>query len=91
MRHVQNLPNVLTGFRFVLIPVLVLILSIAAGALGVSPVRIARGFALAYLEFFRNTPLLVQIFFWYFGSYKILPAAGRLSPLYGLREPQNLQ
>ncbi|MCK9197329.1 MAG: amino acid ABC transporter permease, partial [Syntrophales bacterium] len=27
----------------------------------------------AYLEFFRNTPLLVQIFFWYFGSYKILP------------------
>ena len=36
----------------------------------VSPVRwIAHG----YLEFFRNTPLLVQIFFWYFGSYKILP------------------
>lgn len=30
-------------------------------------------FAHAYLEFFRNTPLLVQIFFWYFGSYKILP------------------
>ncbi len=32
-----------------------------------------RWLALAYLEFFRNTPLLVQIFFWYFGSYKILP------------------
>jgi polar amino acid transport system permease protein len=32
-----------------------------------------RWFAHAYLEFFRNTPLLVQIFFWYFGSYKILP------------------
>lgn len=32
-----------------------------------------RYFAIAYLEFFRNTPLLVQIFFWYFGSYKILP------------------
>ena len=28
-----------------------------------------------YLEFFRNTPLLVQIFFWYFGSYKVLPMA----------------
>lgn len=27
----------------------------------------------AYLEFFRNTPLLVQIFFWYFGSYQFLP------------------
>ena len=30
-------------------------------------------FAHGYLEFFRNTPLLVQIFFWYFGSYKVLP------------------
>ncbi len=29
----------------------------------------------AFLEFFRNTPLLVQIFFWYFGSYKVLPQA----------------
>jgi polar amino acid transport system permease protein len=35
--------------------------------------RPLRWFALAYLEFFRNTPLLVQIFFWYFGSYRILP------------------
>jgi polar amino acid transport system permease protein len=35
--------------------------------------RLVRWFAMAYLEFFRNTPLLVQIFFWYFGSYKILP------------------
>lgn len=32
-------------------------------------------FSHAYLEFFRNTPLLVQLFFWYFGSYKILPSA----------------
>lgn len=32
-----------------------------------------RWFTIGYLEFFRNTPLLVQIFFWYFGSYKILP------------------
>jgi polar amino acid transport system permease protein len=33
----------------------------------------ARWFAYGYLEFFRNTPLLVQMFFWYFGSYKLLP------------------
>jgi polar amino acid transport system permease protein len=26
-----------------------------------------------YVEFFRNTPLLVQIFFWYFGASQILP------------------
>jgi polar amino acid transport system permease protein len=38
----------------------------------VGPVR---WFAHGYLEFFRNTPLLIQIFFWYFGSYKILPQA----------------
>jgi len=38
----------------------------------ISPIRWA---ALAFLEFTRNTPLLVQIFFWYFGSYKLLPAA----------------
>jgi polar amino acid transport system permease protein len=40
-----------------------------------SKVRPVRWFALGYLEFFRNTPLLVQIFFWYFGSYKILPTS----------------
>jgi polar amino acid transport system permease protein len=38
-----------------------------------SAVRPVRWAAHAYLEFFRNTPLLVQIFFWYFGSYKVLP------------------
>jgi polar amino acid transport system permease protein len=30
-------------------------------------------FSHVYLEFFRNTPLLIQLFFWYFGSYKLLP------------------
>lgn len=35
-----------------------------------APVRI---FAQFYLEFFRNTPLIVQLFFWYFGSYQVLP------------------
>jgi len=37
-----------------------------------SPIR---WLAYAFLEFTRNTPLLVQIFFWYFGSYKLLPTA----------------
>jgi len=39
-----------------------------------SEIKAIRLIATAYLEFFRNTPLLVQIFFWYFGSYKILPS-----------------
>lgn len=30
-------------------------------------------FSLGFTEFFRNTPLLVQIFFWYFGSDAVLP------------------
>jgi len=38
-----------------------------------SSFRPLRWAASAYLEFFRNTPLLIQIFFWYFGSYKLFP------------------
>ncbi len=30
--------------------------------------------ARAYLSLFRNTPLLVQLFFWYFGVPSLLPA-----------------
>jgi len=30
---------------------------------------------LAFTEFFRNTPLLVQIYFWYYGSNQVLPEA----------------
>ncbi len=30
-------------------------------------------FSVGYIEFFRNTPLVVQIFFWYFGSDPLLP------------------
>jgi len=29
--------------------------------------------SMGFTEFFRNTPLLVQIFFWYFGSEALLP------------------
>lgn len=32
-------------------------------------------FSVGFTEFFRNTPLLVQIFFWYFGSDAVLPDA----------------
>ncbi len=36
-------------------------------------VKLLQWFALAYTEFFRNTPLLVQIYFWYFGSDPLFP------------------
>ena len=51
------------------------LLGLVIAVMRMSRVRPVRWFALGYLEFFRNTPLLVQIFFWYFGSYKILPKA----------------
>ena len=51
------------------------LIGLLVAMLRMSPLRPVRLLACTYLEFFRNTPLLVQIFFWYFGSYKILPAA----------------
>ncbi len=54
---------------------LAFLLGLIIAVMRMSKVRPVRWFAHGYLEFFRNTPLLVQIFFWYFGSYKILPTA----------------
>lgn len=53
--------------------VLAFILGLLIAVMRMAHSRPIRWLAHAYLEFFRNTPLLVQIFFWYFGSYKILP------------------
>jgi polar amino acid transport system permease protein len=53
--------------------VLAFLLGLFIAVMRMSHNRPIRLIATAYLEFFRNTPLLVQIFFWYFGSYKILP------------------
>jgi polar amino acid transport system permease protein len=49
------------------------VLGLLIAVMRMSNVKPVLWFSHAYLEFFRNTPLLVQIFFWYFGSYKILP------------------
>lgn len=54
--------------------VLSFLLGLIVAVMRMSDVKPVRWTALAYLEFTRNTPLLVQIFFWYFGSYKVLPA-----------------
>jgi polar amino acid transport system permease protein len=55
--------------------VLAFILGLVVAVMRLAPVRPLRWLAAVYLEIMRNTPLLVQIFFWYFGSYKILPTA----------------
>jgi His/Glu/Gln/Arg/opine family amino acid ABC transporter permease subunit len=43
------------------------------GALRTAPARGFRAAAAAYVEFFRNVPLLVWMFFWYFGMPQALP------------------
>ncbi|KAF0182964.1 MAG: polar amino acid transport system permease protein [Nitrospirae bacterium] len=53
--------------------VLAFLLGLLIAVMRMSSVKPVKWIAHGYLEFFRNTPLLVQIFFWYFGSYKILP------------------
>ena len=52
-----------------------LALGLVIAVLRLSPLPPLRALALGYLEFIRNTPLLVQIFFWYFGAYQVLPTA----------------
>ena len=44
------------------------------GVLRTTPLRIPRALATAYVELFRNVPLLVQMFLWYFVVPELLPA-----------------
>jgi putative glutamine transport system permease protein len=80
----NNLPFLLDGLRVTvqlsaLALVLALALGILFGVLRVTPFGPVRALGAAYVEFFRNTPLLVQTFFAYFG----LPAVGIRLPGFG--------
>ena len=52
---------------------LAVFLGILAGALRTVPFAPLRAIAVFYVEFFRNVPLLVWMFFWYFGVPPLLP------------------
>jgi glutamate/aspartate transport system permease protein len=52
-------------------------LGILSGALRTVPRRPLRAEATFYVEFFRNVPLLVWMFFWYFGVPPLLPAGAQ--------------
>jgi His/Glu/Gln/Arg/opine family amino acid ABC transporter permease subunit len=52
---------------------LAVVLGIVAGALRTVPFAPLRAAAVFYVEFFRNVPLLVWMFFWYFGVPPLLP------------------
>lgn len=68
--------------------VLALSLGIIIGTLRVTPWKPLRIFAAAYTEFFRDIPLLVQLFFWYFAAPSILP---RSVELYLYHEVKNVE
>jgi His/Glu/Gln/Arg/opine family amino acid ABC transporter permease subunit len=57
--------------------VLAVSLGILFGTLRATPYRGLRIAASAYVEFFRNVPLLVWLFFWYFGAPEVLPESVR--------------
>lgn len=78
----QYLQWLLQGF--VVTIVLSLLVAGAALVLGfglcmarLSPLRLLSWPARAALSLLRNTPLLVQLFFWYFGALSLLPEAAR--------------
>jgi len=52
-------------------------LGVLSGALRTTPFRPLRALATIYVEFFRNVPLLVWLFFWYFGVPQALPHAAQ--------------
>jgi polar amino acid transport system permease protein len=52
-------------------------LGILSGALRTTPFAFVRSGATFYVEFFRNVPLLVWMFFWYFGVPPLLPQTAR--------------
>ncbi len=53
--------------------VLAMILGTVIAVMKLSRVKVFDIFSSVYIEFFRNTPLLIQIFLWYFGSDPFLP------------------
>ncbi len=72
------LQGILTTLRVSAIAwVIAAVLGCLFGALRTTSVPVLRAAAGVYVEFFRNVPLLVWMFFWYFGAPAVLPAAAQ--------------
>lgn len=68
------LVGVLNTLRVALIGIVVA--TLLGGVIGVARLStnwLARNMASVFIETFRNIPLLVQLFFWYFGVFQLLP------------------
>lgn len=75
--------TLLLGLRATLVTALcawliALIFGSVVGVLRTLPSRAAQALGTAYVEAFRNVPLLVQLFLWYFVLPELLPRAGGL-------------
>ena len=74
----ENLPYILDGLRLtvqysIVAILLMLVIGLIAALMRLSKVRVLRSIATAYVEIFRSTPLLVQLFFIVLGLPAILP------------------
>ena len=64
----------------------IILATLLGGVVGVarlSPNYLIRKTASFYIEFFRNIPLLLQIFFWYFAALRALPMPEDASLIFG--------
>ena len=60
------------------------ILGVIIGIARLSPNYLIKNAAAWYIEFFRNIPLLLQIFFWYYAALRALPLPQDANPLFGV-------
>ena len=59
------------------------IIGVVIGIARLSPNFLIRTTAAWYVEFFRNIPLLLQIFFWYYAALRALPLPQEAEPMLG--------
>ena len=60
------------------------ILGVIIGIARLSPNFLIKNAAAWYIEFFRNIPLLLQIFFWYYAALRALPLPQDANALFGV-------
>lgn len=57
--------------------ILATVLAVVLLALRLGGGKAGRGLVACWVSLFRNTPLLVQLLFWYFAAWNLLPLAAR--------------
>ena len=60
------------------------IIGVVIGVARLSPNYLIRNTAAWYVEFFRNIPLLLQLFFWYYAALRVLPLPEQADALLGI-------